>query len=75
MKFSVFKALGLSTQKDRHRTQLNSVGKVLSSEFPVIHRITESLGLEWTSGDHPVQPSAKAGLPRAGYTGMLPGGF
>lgn len=37
--------------------------------------ITESLGLEWISGDHPVQLPAKAGPPGTGGTGMHPGGF
>lgn len=31
--------------------------------------------MEGTAGDHPVNPSAKAGSPRAGYTGTHPEGF
>ena len=37
-------------------------------------RITESWGLEGTSGDHLVPP-AKAGSPKAGCTGPCPSGF
>lgn len=33
------------------------------------------LWLEGSSGDHPVQPPAKAGLSKAGDTGMQPGRF
>ena len=36
------------------------------------HSITEWLGLEETSGDHAVQPSAKAGSGRAGCSGLCP---
>lgn len=39
------------------------------------HRITELLILEETSGDHRVQPPAKAKSPKAGHTGTWPGGF
>lgn len=36
---------------------------------------TEWLGLGGTSGEHLVQPTAKAGSPTAGCTGLRPGGF
>jgi len=37
-------------------------------------RITAWQGLEGTSGDHPAQPPAESGSPRAGCTGPCPGG-
>lgn len=40
-----------------------------------LHRITEWLRLEETSGCHLVQPSAQAQTPRAGFSGPRPGGF
>lgn len=36
---------------------------------------TECLGLGDASGEHAVQPPAKAGSPTAGCTGLCPGGF
>ena len=38
------------------------------------HRITECSGLEGPSGDHPVQPPAGAGSPKAGCTAPRPAG-
>jgi len=54
------------------------VGARLNPRLPVkpsiYHRITDWSGLEGTSGDHPAQPPAQAGSPRAGCRGPCPGG-
>lgn len=47
---------------------MNKRFTALQSKF---HKITEQLGLERTSGDHPAQPrSPNAGLPRAVSSGL-----